>query len=120
MKAKAMINAALNRAATPAQRIAYPQGSAAQVRAIIAAESASLPVAQGHDDTVMIMRSALLKREADGADLVRALDKLIMTHAGVGAAVVAAGSLGMIMWVAAVDALRTYIETGVAMAPRSL
>mgnify|MGYP001570953211 CR=1 FL=1 len=82
-----------------------------------------LPVAQGHDDSVMIFRSALLVRESQGADLRDALDRLYATHPQVAAKIVWAGSLGMIMWARAVDALSTYMITGVATtptAPRSL
>lgn len=78
----------------------------------------ALPVAVGHDDSTMVFRSALLKREATGSELVTAFDRLVMVHPGVASQVVAAGSLGgLVHWGRAVRCLGVYLATGTAMAP---
>lgn len=79
----------------------------------------ALPVAVGHDDSTMIFRSALLKREATGPELVTAFDRLAMVHPVVASQVVAAGSLGAgVHWGRAVRSLGVYLTTGTAMAPQ--
>lgn len=79
----------------------------------------ALPVAVGHDDSTMIFRSALLKREATGSDLVTAFDRLAMVHPQVASQVVAAGSLGgLVHWGRAVRTLGVYMTTGTAMVPQ--
>lgn len=84
----------------------------------VSAPSVALPVAVGHDDSTMIFRSALLKREATGSELVSAFDRLARVHPMVASQVVAAGSLGgLVHWGRAVRTLGVYLSTGTAVAP---
>lgn len=79
----------------------------------------ALPVAVGHDDSTMIFRSALLRREATGVELVSAFDRMVRVHPEVASQVVAAGSLGPeVHWGRAVQSLGVYLATGTAMAPQ--
>lgn len=86
-----------------------------------ASQGTRLPVALGTDDSVIMVRSRLLLvTESDGADLVATLDRAAVVHPEFASKVIAAGSLGMIMFGRAVDALETYARTGVAQAPQVL
>jgi hypothetical protein len=126
MKAKAMIRRALDKAATPMQRVAHAQGTPMPSgtpalteweRDVLAVADAVLPVAPGHDDTVMIFRRALLQREATGATLRDVFDRMYAAHPQVAGAVAQAGSGGRVMWERAMASLTTYQTTGVASAP---
>lgn len=74
-------------------------------------------VIMGHGDEVMIFRSQLLVREANGVDLRAAFDRLTMIHPQVAMIVAEAGSGGMIMRERAIGSLTEYMITGVAVAP---
>lgn len=76
-----------------------------------------LPVALGHDDSAMIFRATLLRTERDGVELRGGLDRMVARAPMVAAQVIAAGSLGAETRGRAVEALRTYLGTGVAVAP---
>lgn len=80
----------------------------------------ALPVAPGHDDSAMIFRSVLLRTERDGSELRAGLDHMASQHPRVASQVILAGSLGEVSRGRAVDALRTYLATGVAVAPLGL
>lgn len=81
------------------------------------AQGTSVPTAQGHDDSVMVFRSTLLRTQVDGCELVAALDRMAQRAPKVAAQVIFAGSLGRVSQGRAADSLRTYLDTGVAVAP---
>lgn len=112
MGAKTMIKRALRGA----------QGTLAPAK-IIPADAPSMiampqPLAQA--DATMIFRSALLRAEADGADLVGLLAGMITSAPGVAEGVIARGNLGEVSRARSAEALRTYGRTGVAVLPDRL
>lgn len=78
------------------------------------------PVALGHDDTVMIFRSYILRTQGDGCELGAALDRMTARAPKIAAQVIFAASLGEISRGRAVTSLRSYLDTGVAVAPMGL
>lgn len=82
--------------------------------------TAPLPVTEGHDDTVMIFRSYLLRTQGDGCELRAALDRMATRAPKVAAQVIFAASLGEISRGRAVASLRGYLDNGVAVAPMGL
>lgn len=86
----------------------------------VPASAPTLPVIMGHDDSVMIFRSVLLRTQRDGCELVAALDRMVARAPQVARQVIFAGSLGQVSQGRAADALRTYLDTGVAVAPMGL
>jgi hypothetical protein len=79
-----------------------------------------LPVLSGWDDSVVMFRSKVLLDETDGVTLMSALDRLVQRHNPFARAVVSMGSLGSLSYERALDALRTYERTGVAVMPTPL
>jgi hypothetical protein len=78
----------------------------------------SLPTLHGRDDGVIMFRSRLLVDEKDGADLCTALDRMVRSHPRIGDAVIRMGGCGgASAYVNALDSLRTYESTGVAIVP---
>lgn len=77
----------------------------------------ALPQVQGMDDSVVIFRSRLLRLEEDGPELRVIFDRMFVRHPQVAAQVVAAGSLGEVMWSRAVASLEIFRDTQVAQAP---
>lgn len=75
--------------------------------------------ATGYDGLTMF-RSYLLQTQQDGPELISALARLTSVHPLIGAGLAHTGLLGEISKGRAVDCLRTYMATGVAMAPDSL
>lgn len=65
-------------------------------------------------------RSRLLTGEKDGVDLLGALDRMSTTHPNVARHVVKAGTLGVVSYGRALECLRTYASTKVAMPPQYL
>lgn len=80
----------------------------------------SVVVAPGHDDSVIIFRSWLLRTQGDGVELRAALDRMTARAPKIAAQVIFAGSLGEISQGRAAASLRTYLGTGVAQAPLGL
>lgn len=78
------------------------------------------PVALGRDDSVMIFRSRLLTTESDGCELRTIFDRMASRNPMIANKVVAAGSLGEVMYSRAVASLETYRDTGVAVAPLAM
>lgn len=79
-----------------------------------------IPVVSGWDDSVVLFRSKVLLDETDGVDLLSALDRMVMRHNRFAQRVVSVGSLGALSYARAIDALRTYARTGVAVMPEAL
>jgi hypothetical protein len=78
----------------------------------------SLPVLDGRDDGVIMFRSRLLVEERDGADLCAALDRMVRSHPQIGDAVIRMGGCGgASAYANALDSLRTFADTSVAVVP---
>ena len=87
---------------------------------LVPVQVASAPVTHGHDDTVMIFRSYLLRTQGDGCELRAALDRMAERAPKIAAQVIFAASLGEISRGRAVASLRGYLDNGVAVAPLGL
>lgn len=110
MKHKAWLVAPFNQPTT--------QGTSVSVAT--PAQGTPMPTAQGHDDSIMVFRSSLLRTQADGIALRTALDRMFASHPVKAAGIVALGSLGRVSYERAVTALITYARTGVATTPNPL
>jgi hypothetical protein len=76
-----------------------------------------IPLVTGWDDSVVMFRSRLLVDERDGVDLLAALDRMVQCHNPTAQRVVLMASLGTVSYGRALESLRTYARTGVAVMP---
>lgn len=78
----------------------------------------AMPQAPGQDDAVIMFMSTMRRVYGDGAHLAMVLPRMAARHPGVAAEVIVMGNLGPESVGRAVESLRIYDRTGVAIAPR--